>query len=126
MSIQSELDRISTAKAELKSAIESKGVSVPENTSLSGYGDLVEQIQQGGPYLPLTGGTLSGNLTGKYITGTWLQATAITDLNAVATRFAVIDGSGWLYYRSAVEMLSDLGVNDAIQAAIGNAMAASY
>ena len=76
--------------------------------------------------LPLTGGTLSGNLTGKYITGTWLQATAITDLNAVATRFAVIDGSGWLYYRSAVEMLSDLGVNDAIQAAIGNAMAASY
>ena len=76
--------------------------------------------------LPLTGGTLSGNLTGKYITGTWLQATAITDLNAVATRFAVIDGSGWLYYRSAVEMLSDLGVNDAIQSAIGNAMAASY
>ena len=76
--------------------------------------------------LPITGGTLSGNLTGKYITGTWLQATAITDLNAVATRFAVIDGSGWLYYRSAAEMLSDLGVNDAIQAAIGNAMAASY
>lgn len=76
--------------------------------------------------LPLTGGTLSGNLTGKYITGTWLQATAITDLNAVSTRFAVIDGSGWLYYRSAAEMLSDLGVNDAIQSAIGNAMAASY
>ena len=76
--------------------------------------------------LPISGGTLTGNLTGKYITGTWLQATAITDLNAAATRFAVIDGSGWLYYRSAAEMLSDLGVNDAIQSAIGAAIAASY
>lgn len=63
MSIQSEIDRISTAKAELKSAIESKGVSVPENTSLSDYGDLVEQIQQGGPYLPLTGGTVNGDVS---------------------------------------------------------------
>lgn len=64
---------------------------------------------QSGPFLPLTGGTLSGNLTGKYLTGTWLQATAITDLNSAATKFAVIDGSGWMYYRSAAEMLSDLG-----------------
>ena len=36
------------------------------------HGVTAEQVKA----LPLTGGTLTGNLTGKYITGTWLQATA--------------------------------------------------
>ena len=59
--------------------------------------------------LPLTGGTLTGNLTGRYLTGTWLQTTAVTDLNAAATRFAVIDSSGCIYSRTASEMASDIG-----------------
>ena len=61
------------------------------------------------PYLPLTGGTLTGNLTGKYITGTWLQTTAATDK---AGRIATIDNDGWIYYRTLAETKGDLGISD--------------
>ena len=57
-------------------------------------------------YLPLSGGTLTGNLTGKYITGTWLQTTATSDK---AGKFATIDDQGWIYYRTASEVASDIG-----------------
>ena len=57
-------------------------------------------------YLPLSGGTLTGNLTGKYITGTWLQTTATGDK---AGKFATIDDQGWIYYRTASEVASDIG-----------------
>lgn len=57
-------------------------------------------------YLPLSGGTLTGNLTGKYITGTWLQTTAATDKTG---NFATIDGEGWVYYRTPAEARSDIG-----------------
>lgn len=61
-------------------------------------------------YLPLSGGTLTGNLTGKYITGTWLQTTATGDK---AGNFATIDGQGWIYYRTPAEVLSDIGAASA-------------
>lgn len=57
-------------------------------------------------YLPLSGGTLTGNLTGKYITGTWLQTTATSDK---AGKFATIDDQGWIYYRTASEVATDIG-----------------
>ena len=57
-------------------------------------------------YLPLSGGTLTGNLTGKYITGTWLQTTATSDK---AGKFATIDENGWIYYRTASEVATDIG-----------------
>lgn len=44
MSIATEITRLQTAKADLKTAIESKGVTVPSATKLGGYADLVEQI----------------------------------------------------------------------------------
>lgn len=56
-------------------------------------------------YLPLTGGTLTGNLTGKYITGTRLQTTGATDKTG---NFATIDGDGWIYYRTPAEVVTDL------------------
>lgn len=60
--------------------------------------------------LDKTGGTLTGNLTGKYITGTWLQTTAATDLNKTPPKVAVLDASGWVYYRTLDELKTDLGV----------------
>lgn len=57
-------------------------------------------------YLPLSGGTLTGNLTGKYISGTWLQTTAVSNK---AGKFATIDNDGWIYYRTANEVASDIG-----------------
>lgn len=60
--------------------------------------------------LDKTGGTLTGNLTGKYITGTRLQTTAATDLNKAPPKVAVLDASGWVYYRTLDELKTDLGV----------------
>lgn len=48
MSVQTELDRLNTAKSNLKTAIEGKGVAVPDGTTLDGYSVLVEQISSGG------------------------------------------------------------------------------
>ena len=41
-----------------------------------------------------------GNYNGKYVTGTWLQTTQVTDLGTKPTKVAVIDGSGWIYSRA--------------------------
>ena len=54
--------------------------------------------------------TLDGNLTGKYLTGTWLRTTEATDLNKTAKKVAVLDDSGWVYYRTPGELKSDMGV----------------
>lgn len=59
--------------------------------------------------LNISGGTLTGNLTGKYITGTWLQATATTNLHKTPSKIAVMDDEGWVYYRTPSEILNDIG-----------------
>lgn len=48
MSIASEITRLQTAKADLKTAIEGKGVTVPSSATLDDYADLVDDIQTGG------------------------------------------------------------------------------
>lgn len=47
MSVQTELDRLNAAKNSLKTAIEEKGVAVPDSTKLDEYSALVEQISGG-------------------------------------------------------------------------------
>ena len=54
MSIQTELTRITNAKAAIKTAIEGKGVTVPDGTLLDGMATLIESIEAGG------GGSLQG------------------------------------------------------------------
>lgn len=59
MSIQSELTRLTNAKAAIQAAIEGKGVTVPADTLLDGMASLIESIEAGG------GG--AGNIaTGSY------------------------------------------------------------
>lgn len=48
MSIQTELTRITNAKAAIKTAIEGKGVTVPASTLLDGMASLIESIEAGG------------------------------------------------------------------------------
>ena len=57
MSIQTELTRITNAKAAIKAAIEGKGVTVPDATLLDGMAALIESIQAGG------GGVTYGTIT---------------------------------------------------------------
>lgn len=48
MSIQTELTRLTNAKAAIKAAIEGKGVTVPEATLLNGMASLIDAIEAGG------------------------------------------------------------------------------
>lgn len=48
MSIRTELARITNAKAAIKTAIEGKGVTVPDGTLLDGMAALIESIEAGG------------------------------------------------------------------------------
>lgn len=56
MSVTSEITRLQNAKADLKTAIESKGVTVPSDTKLDGYADLVDSIEQGGVVMMMING----------------------------------------------------------------------
>ena len=67
MSIQTELTRIKNAKAAIKTAIEGKGVTVPDATLLDGMAALIESIEAGGggggvlptPFTNITTGTFT-------------------------------------------------------------------
>ena len=48
MSIQTELTRLTNAKAAIQTAIERKGVTVPDGTLLDGMAALIESIEAGG------------------------------------------------------------------------------
>lgn len=48
MSIQTELTRIINAKSAIKTAVEGKGVTVPDGTLLDGMAALIESIEAGG------------------------------------------------------------------------------
>ena len=70
MIIQTELTRITNAKAAIKAAIEGKGVTVPDATLLDGMAALIESIQAGGG---------EENLFGTYFeTGSIIPASDIT------------------------------------------------
>ncbi len=73
--------------------------------------------------LSTSGGALTGNLTGKYITGTWLRSTEASDLGRTPGKIAVLDDSGWVYYRTPAELFADLGIANAIKAYVDTAIA---
>lgn len=56
-----------------------------------------------------SGGTFTGNVSGRYFTGTWLQTTDASDLGRTPGKIAVLDESGWVYYRTPAELLADIG-----------------
>lgn len=61
--------------------------------------------------LAKTGGTLTGNLSGQHITGTWLQSTEAANLGKTPGKIAVLDDSGWVYYRTPAEIKTDISVD---------------
>lgn len=60
MSIASEISRIQQAKADIKTAIEAKGVTVPSSATIDTYDDYVSQISGGGGVEPTYRWTNSG------------------------------------------------------------------
>ena len=82
MTVQNEITRLAGAKADLKTAIEAKGVTVPEEAGLESYPALVEQISTGIESLDeSTPTTLNGILKGN---GTSLGV-AVAGVDYVAT-----------------------------------------
>ncbi len=105
------IDGITTNNLGHVTAVNTKTVTLPAApvTSVNSKTGAVSLTASDVDALPISGGTLTGNLTGKYITGTWLQTTAATDK---AGRIATIDNDGWIYYRTLAETKGDLGISD--------------
>ena len=74
MSIQTELTRITNAKAAIKAAVEGKGVTVPDGTLLDGMAALIESIQAGG-------GSSWTDSYSVFATGTFTPTENITNLS---------------------------------------------
>ena len=65
MSIQTELTRLTNAKAAIQAAIEGKGVTVPSGTLLDGMASLIEAIEAGGVDKLATGSISPAEITGE-------------------------------------------------------------
>lgn len=78
MSIATEITRLQTAKADLKTAIEGKGVTVPSATKIDGYADLVESIETGG------GGIAADDIAKRTITGGISLSNSVTQIKDYA------------------------------------------
>ena len=87
---------------------EAKKVTIPELTQDTIKTALGYAPADPSEFLPLAGGTLTGNLHGKYFSGTWLQSTEAGHQTTPATKVPVFDSSGWLYWRSPAELKSDM------------------
>lgn len=72
-----------------------------------------------------SGGTFTGNVYGKYFCGTWLQSNAASDLGRTPGKIAVLDDSGWMYYRTPSELFADLGIANAIKSYVDTAIVAA-
>lgn len=72
-----------------------------------------------------SGGTFTGNVHGKYFCGTWLQSTEASDLGRTPDKIAVLDDSGWVYYRTPAELFADLGITNAIKSYVDAAIVAA-
>lgn len=72
-----------------------------------------------------SGGTFTGNVHGKYFCGTWLQSTEASDLGRTPGKIAVMDDSGWVYYRTLAELVGDLGIANAIKSYVDTAIIAA-
>lgn len=57
---------------------------------------------------------VDGDVTCNQLIGTWLKTTETTDLNGVPPKVAVLNNSGWIYYRTLEELRADLGIRDYI------------
>lgn len=138
MSIQSQIGRLKNAVSAAYTAAQSKGATMPSEQTAANLAAAVQSIPDavtvdsalsGTSTNPVqnkvvkaaldgklnkSGGTLTGNLTGQYLTGTWLQTTDASDLGSTPGKVAVLDGSGWVYYRTPSELRGDMGIQTGV------------
>ena len=67
MSVQSEITRLANAKTAIATAIEGKGVTVPDGTLLDGMAPLIESIEAGGGNLATGTFTTTDDITSNVV-----------------------------------------------------------
>lgn len=88
MSIATEISRLQTAKTNLKTSIENKGVDVPANTKLDGYSALVDAIQTGGGTPVLQSKTVSPTESAQTVTAdTGYSGLSSVKVNAISSTY---------------------------------------
>lgn len=89
--------------------------AVDENTlGIAWNAHFDKNVQVDGTLETVGAATFGGNISGKYVTGTWLQTTEATDLGKAAGKVAVLDDSGWVYSRTLAEMRADLAAYETV------------
>ena len=127
MSIASEISRLQTAKANLKTSIEGKGVTVPSSTTLDGYPALVDDIPTGGggfnalSYVKQANGLLSDVLGPENVVLDFDGNTILSSLSSLGFRGSgvknitiknlvrdttILDMSSFFYLHSALETIT--------------------
>ncbi len=106
MSVQSEITRLETAKAAIKTAIEGKGVTVPDATMLDGMSELIDAIEAGADTSvedAIITRTISGEYTNNRVTKVGNRAFFwCTKLTAVSFPLATSIDNGAFQYCSAL------------------------
>lgn len=104
-------DDDATTRAYVDSKVAAGGVTVDTELSSTSTNPVQNKVIKSAlnGKLDKSGGTMTGNLIGQYITGTWLQTTEATDLGRTPGKIAVLDDSGWVYHRTPAELLADIG-----------------
>ena len=92
MSVQTEISRLESAKAAIKTAVEGKGVTVPDATLLDGMAALIESIEAGGG----GGGGVSGN--GEWSSGTYTPSETKTIGTSVSKAIKIDTGLSDIRY----------------------------
>ena len=111
MSVQTEITRIESAKTAIATAIEGKGVTVPDGTLLDGMAPLIESIEAGG-----------GNFaTGTFTTTDDITSNVVINHNlGVKPRFVIVlSNSADAFTRSNPTILSFLYIYQYISTQYG-------
>lgn len=95
MSIATEVSRLHSAKVAIKSAIEGKGVTVPDTTLLDGMAALIESIEAGG----------GGEQSLGYATGTFIPESN-TKVVVITHNLGRIPSFIFVYYTGTYSVIS--------------------
>ena len=72
-----------------------------------------KNVQVDGTLETVGAATFGGNVSGQYISGTWLRSTAHSDLGATPGSYPVFS-DGWIYSRTLAEMRADLAAYETL------------